>query len=177
MNKLDEFVGACPTANDGFQHGLVAFAPGGGHIITQPKPTPLQGGVKLVAVVGHVLIKIHNTTVELAHILHDGTGYETSFDKILQDTFRYPLGILDIALAAGQLLDEIRILLVSDKTLESPTRVIHGVYSHGLLSLDCTPSSLCEKFQLRRFFRCGFEYGLPVSFRMVEQAVEIHIVH
>lgn len=98
----------CPP-DDGLQHRLVAFARGGGDIVAQSEPATLQGGIELVAVVGHVLIQVHDSSVKLAHVLNNWFGHETSFDKILQDAFRYPLRVLDIALAARQLLDEIRI--------------------------------------------------------------------
>src|SRR5574344_197021 len=109
MDKLDKLLGACMPPDDGLQHRLIAFAHGGGDIVAQSEPAPLQGGIELVAVVGHVLIQVHDSSVKLAHVLNNWFGHETSFDKILQDAFRYPLRILDIALAARQLLDEIRI--------------------------------------------------------------------
>lgn len=109
MNKPDKFIGICLITDDSFQHKPVTFALDGGHIVAEPEPTPLQGYIKFVAVVGHIFIKIHNTPVEFAHVLNNGFGYETSFEEILQDAFRYPLDILDIAPATRQLFDEIRI--------------------------------------------------------------------
>lgn len=109
MDELDKLLGACLPLDDGLQYRLVAFALGGGDIVAQSEPAPLQGGIELVAIVGHVLIQVHDTPVELAHVLGNRFGHETPFDQILQDAFRYPLRVLDIALLDRQLLDEIRI--------------------------------------------------------------------
>ena len=109
MDKPDQFLGVCLPSYYRFQHGLEAFIRSGRNIVAQPEAASLHGSVKFVAVVSHVLIQIHDASVQFAHVLYVGFRHETSLDKFLQDTFCYSLGILDVTLASWQLLDEIGI--------------------------------------------------------------------
>ena len=76
-------------------------------IIAQTKSTPMQGSVKFVGAVGDVLKQVEYAEVELVHVLNYQFGHKTAPDEILQVAFGYPLRIFDIALAIGELLDEI----------------------------------------------------------------------
>ena len=77
------------------------------HIVAQPESAPLEGGIKLVGVVGPVIVEVHDAAVQLAHVLDNRLRNETAFNQALEKTFRDPLGILDIALPAWKLLDEV----------------------------------------------------------------------
>lgn len=92
---------------DCLQRRLIAFGFDGGDVVAQTESTSLQGGVEFVAVVGHVIVEIHDAPVQLTHILHNRLRNETALDEILQQTLSYPLRILDIALATRKLLDEV----------------------------------------------------------------------
>ena len=64
----------CLSVDNGFHHRTVAFAPGGGRIITEPELAPLQNDVKLVAVVGHLLVKDIMRRLSLRMFCTTGSG-------------------------------------------------------------------------------------------------------
>ena len=67
----------------------------------------MQGRVKFVGAVGDVLLQVKYATVELPHVLNYWLRHKTASYEVLKQTLGYPLGILDITLASGQLLDEV----------------------------------------------------------------------
>ena len=107
VHHFHQFVRIGRAAYDCMKHLLIAFALYCGDVIAQTESASLHSGVQFVAVIGHVLVKIHDAAVEFAHVLHNRLRHETPLDEIFQQTFRYPLGILYITLASRQLLYEI----------------------------------------------------------------------
>ena len=70
----------------------------------------MQGSIKFIGIVSNVLLKVENSAIEpCACPERLALAQSSPFDEILQQALRYPLRILDIALATGQLFDEVRI--------------------------------------------------------------------
>ena len=69
----------------------------------------MQGCIKFVGIVGDVLLEIEYAAVELTHVLDYRLRHKTASYEVLKQTLGYPLRILDITLATGELLDEVRV--------------------------------------------------------------------
>lgn len=106
MDVLDQLAWIGLAVDNGCDARLVAPALDLRDIVAQVECAALQGVIQLVGVVASVFIEVEDAAVVLAHVLHNRLGHETTLDEIFQQTLRYPLRVLDIALATGQLLDE-----------------------------------------------------------------------
>ena len=79
------------------------------HVVAQSDVTALHHTVELGQLAHNLRVKVEDAAVVLTQLLNTLWWYETAAYQVLQRTLRYPLGILHVALAARQLLDEVGI--------------------------------------------------------------------
>ena len=88
---------------------FVTLSIGRRHIVADADITAMQGRIKFAQFANALGIQVRYPAVVLTELLDDIGRYIAAADKILQQTGRYPLRILHVALLPGQLLDEVRI--------------------------------------------------------------------
>ncbi len=71
------------TSDDCHQHLLIAPGLYCVDVVAQTESASLHRSIKFVAIVCHILVEIHDATVELAHVLNNRFWHEAPFDKIL----------------------------------------------------------------------------------------------
>ena len=109
-----------------------------GDEVAETEAAPLHHGVKLVGVVHQVFILVEYATAVLAHVLNHRVGHETAAYQVLLHALGYPLRVLHVALAVGELLDEIRVDQLERHVVEKfvphgnpiNRRALHGALLH-----------------------------------------------
>ena len=109
MHFLDQFLRICNALAEHVHDLLVTFRVGVRHIVAQPDVATLHDAVELRELAHYLRIKVEDATVVLAKLLDALRRHEAATHQILHRALRYPLGILHVALAAGKLLDEVRV--------------------------------------------------------------------
>ena len=109
MHLLDEFLRGGHALAQLIHYVLVALRVGIRYVVAKPDVAALQHGIELRQLAYYLCVKVEDAAVVLPQLLDALRRHETAPNQVLQRTLRYPLGILHVALAAGQLLDEIGI--------------------------------------------------------------------
>ncbi len=109
VDFLDEFLRFGDSLAELPHHILVTLGVRVRHVVAKTDVAALHHAVEFRELAYNLRFKIKDTAVILPQLLNTLGRNETAAHQILQRTLRYPLGILHVALAARQLLDEIGI--------------------------------------------------------------------
>ena len=127
VNLLHKHLGVGHALADPVYDGLVALAVRVGHVVAQPDVAPLDDGVELGELSDNLVVKVVDAPVILAQLLDALGRDEAATDKFLHHALRYPPGILDIALVAGKLPDEVGV-----DELQPEVRLKHTPYRNPI---------------------------------------------
>ena len=136
--RYSQLLGACLAFGYLADDAPVTFPVDLGDEVAEAEAASLQHGVKLVRVVHEVVLQVEYAAIVLAHVLNHRVGHETAAYQSLQHALGYPLGVLHVALAAGELLDEIRVDQLERHVVEKfvphgnpiNRRALHGALLH-----------------------------------------------
>lgn len=120
----DERLGICFSHAYFDDHVLVILAVRTCNVIAEPYVATLYRSVKLAQLTHNLVIKVVDTTVVLPQLLAALRRDKARTNQFLEHALYYPLGILDITLVSGKLLDEIRFdeLLAEVRLKHAPYR-------------------------------------------------------
>ena len=109
VHFLDEFLRIGDAFAEHVHDLLVTFRVCVRHIVAQPDVAPLHDSVELRELAHYLRVEVEDAPVILTQLLDALRRNEAAAHQVLHRALRYPLGILHVALAAGQLPDEVRV--------------------------------------------------------------------